>query len=41
MFDTGVTSENITQRINVNHYWGDFYKVVGHFSDGAGSYVAQ
>jgi len=41
MFDTGITPENISQRISVSHYWGDFYKVAGHFSDGAGSYIAQ
>ncbi|RDH85974.1 MAG: hypothetical protein DIZ80_00430 [endosymbiont of Galathealinum brachiosum] len=41
MFEPGVTSENISQRISVEHYWGDFYKVAGRFSDGAGSYIAQ
>ena len=41
MFEPGVTPENISQRINVEPYWGDFYKVAGRFSDGAGSYIAQ
>lgn len=34
MFEPGVTPENISQRINVEPYWGDFYKVAGRFSDG-------
>lgn len=41
MFEPAVTPENISQRISVEHYWGDFYKVAGRFSDGAGSYIAQ
>lgn len=41
MYDPGITKDNINDRISIEHYWGDFYKVTGNFSDGAGSYVVQ
>ncbi len=41
MFEPGISPENMSQRIKVEPYWGDFYKVAGRFSDGAGGYIAQ
>jgi len=41
MYEPGITNDNLNERISVQHYWGDFYKIIGKFSDGSGSYVSQ
>jgi len=41
MYNPNISSDNIKSRISVDHYWGQFYKVTGRFSDGAGTYIAQ
>jgi len=41
MYEPGITNDNLNDRISVQHYWGDFYKITGKFSDGSGSYVSQ
>lgn len=41
MYEPGITDENIDSNLSIVHYWGDFYKVQGMFSDGSGTYVAQ
>ncbi len=41
MYEPGITKENSKQYLSVEHYWGDFYKVTGHFSGGAAAYIAQ
>jgi len=41
MYDPNINNGNIKNRIKVDHYWGEFYKVTGRFSDGAGTYIAQ
>lgn len=41
MFNPAVTIDNIQRMLVVEPYWGDFYKVTGHFSGGAAAYVAQ
>lgn len=41
MFEPDLHNSNIKNRISVQPYWGEYYKVTGSFSDGAGAYVAQ
>lgn len=41
MYDPNVNSDNIKMKLDAVHYWGQFYKVTGRFSDGAGSYIAE
>lgn len=41
MYDPGINNDNIKDKIRIEPYWGKFYKVTGHFSDGAGTYIAQ
>lgn len=41
MYNPNVTRENIAYRLKAAHHWGDFYKITGRFSDGAGAYIAE
>lgn len=41
MFDMVLRQEDIKDRIQVTHTWGDAYKVRGRFSDGAGGYIVE
>lgn len=41
MYNPVLTQDTMSERIDVNHSWGDVYRVKGVFSDGAGSYIAE
>lgn len=41
MYNPRVSKDNIKYMLTVEPYWGNFYKVTGHFSGGAAAYLAQ